>query len=68
MRRVLWNVQTRFNFTTHLHSCQNSLAEHLRTDHLMVGCGIMTYYKKYVFGLRPSSWHRAPETLGISQS
>ena len=24
------------------------------------------YNKKYIFGLRPHSWHRAPKTLGIS--
>lgn len=25
----------------------------------------MVYNKKYIFGLLPCIWHRAPETLGI---
>lgn len=29
-------------------------------------CDAVTFKKEYIFGLHPSSWHRAPKTLGIS--
>lgn len=29
-------------------------------------CDIVTYNKKYIFGLSPLSWHRAPKAIGIS--
>lgn len=31
------------------------------------GCDTVTYNKKYIFGLCPHSWPRAPKTFGISE-
>ena len=42
-----------------------SLSPLVGSSHFRV-CDIMTYNKKYIFGLCPPFWHRVPKTLTVS--